>query len=74
MTNTTGFSYSTFTEFNELWHAQFTHLLNLRSKTNTCRECHVTITSTDGASFRCETTGNTETEWRSVFRGGKTQV
>lgn len=78
MVNTAAFSYSTFTEFQERWLTEFNHLLNLRAKTNTCRECHVTLTSEtpfySNLTFYSDPTTNVAADWRFVFRQGKTTV
>lgn len=58
MSNTTWTQQTTLTEFH--------HYLNLRAKTQTCRECHVVVTSV-APDAKIETV-----DWREIFRQGKT--
>lgn len=58
MSNTTWIQDTTLTTFH--------HLLNLRAKTQTCRECHVVVTTTAPA-LKLDAV-----DWRIIFRQGKT--
>lgn len=60
MANTTWIQDTTLTAFH--------HLLNLRTKTQTCRECHVVVTSTT-PEFEADVV-----DWREIFRQGKTTI